>query len=343
MKKIFLFATLALFVSIAAFAQDWYDIPIPPPPPDPSYNPPPSPPPFGPPSNHSEPPYQRLLYEVVGGRAVTITKYYGNASTLTIPAYINNLPVTSIRNEAFAVDMNMALRAYNKYVSTLTTIIIPSTIISIENNAFYDCDRLIDINVDKENPSYASIDGVLFDKNFRTLIKYPQNKNQKTYIIPSTVTSISEGAFFHCRNYLVSVTMPSSLRSIGKEAFFDCKSLTSVNIPSSVTFIDEGAFRYCESLTNITIPSSVKSIENGTFQGCESITNITIPTSVTSIGYLAFSRCSSLTSITIPSSVISIDWGAFSNCKYLTSITLSRHTQVGYNAFPETVHIIYRD
>jgi hypothetical protein len=110
---------------------------------------------------------------------------------------------------------------------------------------------LTSILVDNRNPSYASIDGVLFDKNIRTLIIYPRYKNQSSYVIPSSVTSIEDYAFFKC-SYLTSVTIPSSVMSIGDLAFFEC-NLTSVTIPSSVTSIGDYAFSYCDSLTSVTL------------------------------------------------------------------------------------------
>jgi len=310
MKKTVLLAALALFGAIA-FAQ--------------------SPPP-------------EFFYDIIDGRTVTITKYTGNAITLTIPDYINNLPVTSIGEEAFAIRIYLTgTTAFFQveYICDLTSITIPYSVTSIEDGAFIGCNNLTSINVDNSNSSYASIDGVLFDKNIRTLIKYPQAKNFRTYVIPSTVTSIGDEAFYGCRN-LNNVTMPSSLTSIGEGAF-SFSSLTSVNIPSSVKSIGDGAFQFCENLSSITIPSSVTSIGNGAFMACPNLENIIIPSSVIFIGGHAFYDCRSLTSITIPSSVTFIGEYAFYDCRRLTSITLSLRTQVGERAFPDSTRIIYSD
>jgi len=350
MKKIVLIMVLALFGAMAAFAQEWYDMSRPPPSPPP-YGQPPGSLSYGPPiyvgpppdSPYPEPRPEGLLYEVVDGKTVLIIKYIGNATTLTIPGYINNLPVTSIGNEAFTVriDMSGTTAMYPEYSSSLTSITIPSSVTYIEDDAFVGCNSLTSIIVENNNSSYASIDGVLFDRNIRTLIKYPQVKNQKAYIIPSSVTSISDYAFEGCWS-LYSVTMPPSLKSIGYGAF-SLSGLTSANIPSSVTSIGDYAFNKCESLTSVNIPSSLKSIGNGMFQFCDSLTSIVIPSSVTSIGSGAFGYCNSLTSVTIPSSVTLIGEYAFFRCRSLTSITLSRRTQVGESAFPDNARIIYRD
>jgi len=118
--------------------------------------------------------------------------------------------------------------------------------------------------------NYASQIGILFNKTKTQLVAYPNGKSG-AYTIPSSVTSITNYAFYYCTS-LTSVTIPISVTSIGKSAFYSCTSLTSVTIPNSVTSIGESAFYSCTSLTSVTIPNSVTYINYQAFSGCYGFT-----------------------------------------------------------------------
>ena len=216
---------------------------------------------------------------------------------------------------------------------SLTTIMIPDSVTSIGDGAFGECDKLKDIAVSQENQYYTDVDGVLFSKSMDTLVCYPAGKTENSYVIPDSVISIGDGAFYKCYS-LTTVTIPDSVTSIGELAFSWCDSLTTVTIPASVTSIGDDAFYGCTSLTTVTIPDSVTSIGDSAFSWCDSLIAVTIPDSVTSIGENAFSDCDSLTTITIPDSVTSIGEIAFSWCDSLTTVTIPDSvTSIGDMAF----------
>jgi hypothetical protein len=123
------------------------------------------------------------------------------------------------------------------------------------------------------NPTYISVDGVLFTKNRSTLVQYPLAKQGDAYAIPNGVTTIGVGAFDGCIG-LTSVTIPNSTIEI-RESAFGGTSLTSVTIPSGVTKIGFNAFSGCVKLTSITISSNVKSIGLWAFRDCPNLISVT--------------------------------------------------------------------
>ena len=137
--------------------------------------------------------------------------------------------------------------------SSLTSITLPSDVVSIGDSAFDSCSGLTSITL----PSGVTSIG-----------KYAFNCSGLTSItFPSGVTSIPEHVFEGCSG-LTSITFPSSVTSIGSSAFAGCSGLSSITFPSSVTLIDTYAFKGCSGLTSITFPSSVTIIGGDAFEGC---------------------------------------------------------------------------
>ncbi len=247
--------------------------------------------------------------------------------------------------------------------SGLTSITIPSSVTSIEDFAFRTCSGLASIIVETGNAKYDSRDNcnAIIETSSNTLIAGCKNT-----VIPSSVTSIGDGAFIYCSG-LTSVSFPTSVTKIGEIAFYGCTGLSSVTIPNSVISIGTQAFSYCSGLTSIVvetgnanydsrdncnaiintssntlmagckntvIPNSVTSLGRGAFLYCSGLTSVTIPNSVTSIGMEAFSSCSNLTSVTIGNSVESIGYYAFYGCSGLTSVTIPNSvTSISNGAF----------
>lgn len=108
---------------------------------------------------------------------------YSDVTEVTIPESVEKIGV-----RAFA------------YARDLRQIFIPKSVVSIETSALCGMDMLECIEVDTENPAYASLDGVLFTKDMKQLIKYPGYKNYMSetpneYRIPDGVEKVADSAF----------------------------------------------------------------------------------------------------------------------------------------------------
>ena len=250
----------------------------------------------------------------------------------------------------------------------LTSITISTHVSSIADNAFSGCTSLKEIIAVPQNKNYSSIDGVLFNKDQTTLIRYPSAK-EGHYSIPESVTSIEWYAFANCTG-LTAVTIPNNVTAIRQYTFYNCIELTAVTIPSNVTTIEMWAFNRCAKLASVTLEEGVQTIGYSAFFCCNELTSITIPNSVTAIGQAAFGRCpkfkeyivasdneaySSIdgvlfnkdkttlihypqakegTSYTIPDKVTTIGGLAFDACGLLTSIVFSNSVAtIGSSAF----------
>ena len=105
----------------------------------------------------------------------------------------------------------------------LTEVIVPETIKTVADYAFYYCSNL------------------------------------KQFTIPVTVESIGDHAFYYCYD-LKSITIPDRITRIGNYAFCYCSGLERVTLGKGIIGIEGSAFSACTRLTTINIPERVTSI-----------------------------------------------------------------------------------
>ena len=227
----------------------------------------------------------------------------------------NNLAIDSLPSGLTNIDNSVFEDCDN-----IASIVIPASVTRIGDDAFKSCKNLKKISVDESNHYYSSDEyGVLFNKDKTELIQYPIGNERTEYIIPNSITSIGDYAFYNC-NGLANVTIPGSVTSIGDDAFNGCTGLTNVTIPNSVTYINGSTFYGCTSLTNVTIPNSITYIDDYAFYGCTSLVVEKLPRRLISIGSYAFANCENIVSIIIPVKVTYIASNAFSDCINLEGI-----------------------
>lgn len=243
--------------------------------------------------------------------------------------------------------------------SNLSKIQIPSSVHDIDPSAFMSCDLLSEIVVENGNNNYASLDGILYDKNITQIICCPRGI-QGAITLPNGITSIADSAFYDC-DKITSVFIPESVTDISSWAFSYCRNLHEIQVADSnnvfssidgvlyskdntqllrcpldkegvfsvregVIELGDNAFHGCNKLTRITMPDSVLIVGGWVFEDCTSLTDIALSNNLTIIGNMAFWRCNALTSIYIPKNVNKIVDGAFS-CENLVEYQVSSENE----------------
>lgn len=126
----------------------------------------------------------------------------------------------------------------------MKSMFIPKNITKIDSSAPFATDV---ITVDKDNPSYTVVDGVLFTKDMKTLVNYPCNLNPGTsYTVPDGVERIDRFAFAFCN--LQEIILPDSVKIISPNAFYGYSS-DLISFPKTYTqpegaVFTQGDFRY---------------------------------------------------------------------------------------------------
>ena len=135
------------------------------------------------------------------------------------------------------------------YCSLLEEITIPKSVTTVEPGAFKECYALTAIKVENGNSIYMSYNGDLYTKDWSKLIAYAIGKADTNFDVPIGVEEICELAFYKAQN-LKTVTVVEGVVKIGSNAFFG-SSIQTIILPASLEEIDAFAFGECEYLTSV--------------------------------------------------------------------------------------------
>ncbi len=296
-----------------------------------------------------------------------VTEYKGSLGEVTIPAQVNGIPVTGIKEQLFEDEFSLKkvtiladIKEIGKFTfygcSNLKEVVFPEGLETIELTAFGGCSQLEEI---------------VFPEGLKTIGQsaFTGCSSLKSIQIPLSVTEVRMCAFESC-TALESLTFQegetTEKRKIGVLAFRGCTSLTEVMLPAGME-IEGGAFGGCTSLTEykvqegsayeifdkclyekgraklvaypagkgaeVTFPEEITAIGGRAFDGCANLENVEIPDTVTEIGFYAFDGCSGLKKVTLPKNLGSIKDGVFQSTG-ITSIEIPETvTDIASSAF----------
>ena len=132
----------------------------------------------------------------------------------------------------------------------VTSIDIPYSVLRIVNDAFKGCSGVKRYTVNENNQSYKDVDGVLFSKDNRMLVKYPAKKALTDYVISEEVSLICTEAFTD-NTFLRKVNIGNFVTAVSDYAFKNCTALEEVEIGGNVRILGVDAFKNCPKLALI--------------------------------------------------------------------------------------------
>jgi len=229
---------------------------------------------------------------------------------------------------------------YVNFYSDATSITVPSTTTTIDNQPFFSANEVLEtITVVAGNPYFKSVDGVLYSKDGTRLIQYPVNKAGTSFTVPTGVTNIDSFAF-GCLANLKTLTLPDSVSTVNSFASINgCNnnSLTTFIVGSgnaSFSTVDGVLFNKNQTIqlaypasrpgANYTMLNTVTNLQWSSFGFNQNLKTITLSDHLATIGLYSFYSLN-LATLNIPASVATIEGLGLDSTQSVTVDPLNTH------------------
>ena len=245
----------------------------------------------------------------------------------------------SKKNETYKIPSSVQIIGKHSFflADNLKKIIIPKSVIKLENNPFSGCIKLDVIN----KSQYINIvDKVIYNR-FKTSVLGCINSIETDELVLLPVKSIGRNSFWNCKG-IKKIVLPSTLKQIGYNPFVGCSDIHFESfskeyvVDNDVLFDRKKNMIVCypawKAIGEISIPESVTALERGAFSGCNKMTGINLH-NVNVISKSCFTNCSSLKDIYCSDLIAYIGEWAFAYCFSLEHISVSKNTKIDNNAF----------
>lgn len=214
--------------------------------------------------------------------------------------------VLTIDNNGAMVSFASDDAPWRNYKEYFDSVIVNEGCTNISQNAFYECDNIVSIELPD---SIISIDSYAFGKCVCL----------EKLNIPEGVTIIGDFAFYYCTG-LIYATIGDNVSLIDDYAFYNCNSLSSVYLGVNIKRIGYCSFYGCSNLESVILPDYLTSLGYYAFKNCKSLASVVIGAGLQSISLSAFDGCESLEVVNIPYNCESIEETSFANCSNLSKI-----------------------
>ena len=222
-------------------------------------------------------------------------------TSVEIPATIDNIPVKKLMGNKdsnnFSSWNNCITIRIGKNIEYIGTEVENNGVLNggtLGDNFLSSISKVSTIIVDEDNKVYASRDGVLYNKDFTVLIRYPNNKVDTTesfnIVIPDTVTTIYNRAFYY-NDKITKLILGKNVEHIGNLAFTGCTKLSTITFNDKLKTIGQAAFKDCD-FTSIKLPETVESLSDLCFATNDNLDYCYIGKNCTEFGRNIFSEAS---------------------------------------------------
>ena len=235
----------------------------------------------------------------------------------------------SLKNITIPYGINKISNFCFGYCTSLTYVSIPESVIKIEENAFYNCNKLV-VFIPKNieyigNCAFYGINKIFCETN-KKISEWDEQWTNRDVIWNVAKSGVYNDIIYFVKND--DVKNVSIWKYIG--------TASNVIIPNEidnmeVTTICKYAFYYCDKLKKIEMPDTITTIEERAFSDCYLLEEIIIPEKVSYIGNYAFARCDSIISIELPKSIEYVGEYAFWECKNLDFIYCDGENSLNWN------------
>ena len=166
---------------------------------------------------------------------------------ISIPSFITTGEDAEFTFRVMEIDANAFYGC-----TEVTSVDIPYSVLRIVNDAFKGCSGIQKFTVNENNQSYKDVDGILFSKDSRMLIKYPAKKETAEYVISEDVSVICTEAFMD-NEFLKKITVGNFVTAISDNSFKNCTSLEEVELGGNTRILGVDAFKNCPKLVLVNV------------------------------------------------------------------------------------------
>ena len=254
-------------------------------------------------------------------------QYTFNVTAIANNSTIPNATSVTMPNTIVLIEAN-AFKGKN-----LRSIMIPSSVTTVEGGAFSQMAALTTINVAPGNTHFYSNDGVLIEKIGPNdwVASYPVAKTGTEYAVPEGIYGVRTGAF-QCAANLIKLTLPASLKESPSSAEFtgysSAAKLANIEVATGNTAFKsiDGVLVSLDGKKLIAYPNAKPGAASSlpAYQGVigqPSASVYKIPDGVEIVGQAAFAQVNGLTAIEL-NEVKKLEKGAFDKQTKLRNVRL---------------------